>query len=60
MSDKIVADIARRVAVSAAVSGYERRPDSTKEFLSALTELCAAVKAERGEEGQEHDKSTLF
>jgi hypothetical protein len=52
MSDQDIAAIARRVAVSAALSGYERRPDSTKEFLAALTELCAAVRQEQTKDEQ--------
>lgn len=54
MTDKVIADIGRRVAVAAAVSGYERKPDATKEFLAALTELCAAVKAEQEEKSDAH------
>jgi len=46
MSDQAIAEIARRVAVAASRSGYERDADSKKEFVAALTELCAAVKAE--------------
>ncbi len=52
MSDASVAAIARRLAVHAAVSGYERRHDSAKEYLMTLTELCAEVKAERNEDEQ--------
>jgi hypothetical protein len=47
MTDQSIAAIARRVAVSAAINGYERKPDTAKEFVAALTELCAAVKAEQ-------------
>ena len=47
MSDREIADIGRRVAVTASNSGRERTADSKKEFLAALTELCAAVRAEQ-------------
>jgi hypothetical protein len=50
MSDQIIAAIARRVAVNAAINGYERRDNSKIEYLQALTELCAAVKAEQDEQ----------
>jgi hypothetical protein len=53
MSDAVIAAIARRVAVAAAVNVYERKADTSKEFLQALTELCAAVKAERNEAEQQ-------
>jgi hypothetical protein len=52
MSDQQIAAIGRRVAQAAAVHGYERRPDATKEFLAALTELCAAVRAEQQEQAE--------
>lgn len=50
MSDANIAAIARRVAVAAAVSGYERDNDSKHKFMEALTELCAAVRAEKEEQ----------
>jgi hypothetical protein len=50
MSDAVIAAIARRVAVSAAINGYERRDKDQQEFLIVLTELCKAVKDERNEE----------
>ena len=53
MSDANIAAIARRLAVAAAISGYERHNESKKDFLTALTELCEAVKAERGEQKEQ-------
>lgn len=53
MSDQAIAAIARRLAVAASVSGYQRDQDSKKEFLATLTELCAAVKAEAAETGEQ-------
>jgi hypothetical protein len=47
MSDTVIAAIGRRVAVAASNRGRERTPDATKEFLAALTELCAAVRTEQ-------------
>jgi hypothetical protein len=50
MADAVIAEIARRTAIAAAVVGYERSPDAKKQFQIVLTELCTAVKAERSEE----------
>lgn len=47
MSDREIADIGRRLAVTASNRARERTPDSTKEYLGTLTELCAAVRAEQ-------------
>lgn len=56
MTDQVIAALGRRVAIAAACYHYERKPDQSKEFLAALTELCAAVKAERNEpEGKHND-----
>jgi hypothetical protein len=46
MTDVVIAAIGRRVAVTASANGRERTPDSKKEFLIALSELCAAVREE--------------
>lgn len=53
MSDAVIAAIARRVALNAAINGYERRDNSKIDYLRALTELCEAVKAERNEQPKE-------
>lgn len=53
MSDAVIAAIARRVAINAAINGYERKENSKIEYLRALTELCEAVKAERDEQQPE-------
>jgi hypothetical protein len=52
MSDAVIATIARRVAVAAAINGYERKDKNQQEFLIALAELCKAVKDERNENEQ--------
>jgi hypothetical protein len=57
MSDTVIAAIARRVAFNAALNGYERNPETKTNYLQALTELCAAVKAERNEEAKHDDTS---
>jgi hypothetical protein len=49
MSDATVAEVARRLARAAANSWYERRPDTSKDYLTVLTELCAVVRAEQQE-----------
>lgn len=51
MSDAVIAEIARRLAVSASNDlGRDRSEPARKEFLLVLTELCAAVRTEREEE----------
>jgi len=53
MTDAVIAAIGRRLAVAAAVNGYERKPDTQKDFLITLRELCDAVKEERAENAQQ-------
>jgi len=52
VSDKTIAEIARRVAIAAAIQGYERKQEAAKDFVIVLTELCAAVRQERTENEQ--------
>jgi hypothetical protein len=56
MNDALIAAIARRVAATAAFNAYERSTETAKHFKDALTELCAAVRAETAE--QTNDSSS--
>jgi hypothetical protein len=49
MTDQVIAEIARRLARSAANTAYERSMETKKEYTATLMELCAAVKAEQHE-----------
>jgi hypothetical protein len=49
MSDKAIADIARRLALTLSLFARERRPEDSKAIAILQTELCAAVRAEADE-----------
>jgi len=46
MSDRTIAQIARRLAVALSNYAIERRVELSKEIAVLHTELCAAVRAE--------------